>query len=47
MAYKVAGVLILGISKLPLENPRTKCHLGAGLMAMHRIYYKQEGGGFP
>jgi hypothetical protein len=46
-APKVVGVPILGISGLPLGNPRTKCHLGAGPMARHRIYYKGEGGGFP
>jgi hypothetical protein len=45
---KVMGVLILGISKLPLGNPGTKCHLGAGLLAKHIVYfYKEEGGGFP
>jgi hypothetical protein len=35
------------ISGLPLENPKTKWHLGADTMAMHRVYYKGEGGGFP
>jgi hypothetical protein len=24
-----------------------KCHLGAGLVSMHRVYYKGEGGGLP
>jgi len=46
-APKVAGVPTLGISGLPLGNPRTKCHLDAGPVAKHRIYYKGEGGGFP
>ncbi len=35
---------ILGV---PLGSPRTKCHLDAGPMAIHRVYYKGEGGGFP
>ncbi len=46
-APKIAGVLIVGISGLPLGSPRTKCHLGAGPMAMHIVYYMGEGGGFP
>jgi hypothetical protein len=41
------GVLTLGISRLPLGSPETKCHLGAGPVARHKIYYKGEGGGFP
>jgi hypothetical protein len=28
-------------------SPETKCHLGVGLMARHKVYYKGEGGGFP
>jgi hypothetical protein len=44
---KIIGIPILGISGLPLESPRTKSHLGAGPMAMHRVYYKGEDGGFP
>jgi hypothetical protein len=28
-------------------SPRTKCHLGAGPVARHIVYYKGEGGGFP
>jgi hypothetical protein len=28
-------------------SPETKCHLDAGPVARHRIYYKGEGGGFP
>ncbi len=39
-APKVAQVVTLGILGLPLGNPETKCHLDAGPMAMHRIYYK-------
>jgi hypothetical protein len=46
-APKVAEVLTLGISGLPFGSPKTKCHLGVGPMAKHRIYYKGEGGGFP
>jgi hypothetical protein len=46
-ASKVAGVPILGISGLPLGSLETKWHLGAGPVAMHRVYYKGEGGGFP
>jgi len=46
MSPKVVKVLVMGISRLPLGSPRTKWHLGAGLVAKHRIYYKGEGGGF-
>jgi hypothetical protein len=46
-APKVAKVPTLGISGLPLGSPRTKCHLGVGPMARHKIYYKGEGCGFP
>jgi hypothetical protein len=35
----------LGISGLP--SPETKCHLGVGPMAMHKIYYKGEDDDFP
>ncbi len=28
-------------------NFDTKCHLGVGPMARHKVYYKGEGGGFP
>jgi hypothetical protein len=44
-APKVAGVSTLGISGLPLGNLGTKWHLGAGPVAMHRVDYKEEGGG--
>jgi hypothetical protein len=49
MGPKIVGVLAMGISGLlsPLGNLGAKCHLDAGLMASHRIYYKGEGGGFP
>jgi hypothetical protein len=46
-ASKVAKVPIVWISGLPLGSPETKCHLGAGPMAMHKVYYKGEDGGFP
>jgi len=44
---KVAGVLIGGISGLPLESPEKKSHLDVASMESCRVYYKGEGGGFP
>jgi hypothetical protein len=41
---KVTKIPTLGISRLQLG---TKWHLGASRVARHRIYYKEEGGGFP
>jgi hypothetical protein len=46
-ALKITGVPTLGISGLSLGSLGTKCHLDAGLVARHRLYYKREGGGFP
>jgi hypothetical protein len=46
-APKVARVLTLGTSRLPLGNPRTKNYLDASPVASHIVYYKREGGGFP
>ncbi len=46
-APKVARVPTLGILRLPLGSPETKCHLDASPVAMHKVYYKGEGGGFP
>jgi hypothetical protein len=46
-APKVAKFLTSGISGLLLRSPKTKCHLGVGPMAKHKIYYKGKGGGFP
>jgi hypothetical protein len=46
-APKVVRVSIMGILRLPLASLETKWHLGVGFMAMHRVYYKGEGGGFP
>jgi hypothetical protein len=44
---KVAGVLVVRISRLPLRSLETKCHLDVGLMERHKVYYKGENGGFP
>jgi hypothetical protein len=41
------GVKTLGISGLPLKSLGTKCHLGAGPVARHKVYYNGEGDGFP
>jgi hypothetical protein len=46
-ATKIIGIPILGILGLPLGSPGTNCHLGADPVAMHKVYYKGEGGGFP
>ncbi len=46
-APKVVGVPIVGISKLPLGSPKTKCHLDVSLVERHKVYYKGEGDGFP
>jgi hypothetical protein len=44
---KIMGVQTLAISRFPLGNPGTKCHLDVGLVERHIVYYKGEGGGFP
>ncbi len=41
------GVPTLGVLGLPNESLGTKCHLSAGFVARHKLYYKGEGGGFP
>ncbi len=46
-ALKVARVLTVGISRLPLGSPGTKSHLDVSPMERHIVYYKGEGGGFP
>jgi hypothetical protein len=46
-APKVAGILVVRISRLPLGSPETKCHSDVSLVKKHRVYYKGEGGGFP
>jgi hypothetical protein len=38
-APKVAGIPFMGISKLPLGSPGTKCHLDVGLVERHKVYY--------
>jgi hypothetical protein len=43
---KVTRVPTLGISGLPFGSPGTKCHLDVGLVERHKVYYKEEGGGF-
>jgi hypothetical protein len=40
-------VLISRIRDSQLENPGTKWHLGANLVAKYKNYYKGEGGDFP
>ncbi len=37
----------MGILRLTLGNPKTKCHLDASPMASQILHYKGEGGGFP
>jgi hypothetical protein len=37
----------LGILGFSLKSPKTKCHLGVSPMAIHIVYYKEEGGDFP
>jgi hypothetical protein len=44
---KVAGVLVGGISGLPLRSPGKKSHLDVAFVESYRVYYKGEGGGFP
>jgi hypothetical protein len=46
-ALKVAGVLVVGISGLPLGNPGTKSHLDVAPVESCKVYYMGEGGGFP
>jgi len=44
---KVAGVLVGGISGLPLGSPGKNSHLDVASMESCKVYYKGEGGGFP
>jgi hypothetical protein len=44
---KVARVLTLAISGLPLGSLETKSHLDVGRVERCRVYYKGGGGGFP
>jgi hypothetical protein len=46
-AFKVTGVLAVGISGLPLGSLGTKSHLDVALVESYTIYYMGEGGGFP
>jgi hypothetical protein len=46
-AFKVAGVPVDAISRLPLGSPETKNQLDVAPVERHRVYYKGEGGGFP
>jgi hypothetical protein len=45
--FKVVWVPTSRILRLQLGSPRTKWHLNASPVAMHKEYYKGEGGGFP
>jgi hypothetical protein len=47
LAPKVTGFPVGRILRFPLGSSKTKWHLSAGPMAGHRVYYKEEGGGFP
>jgi hypothetical protein len=44
---KVAEVLTVAISGLPLGTPRTKNHLDVAPVEWCKVYYMGEGGGFP
>jgi hypothetical protein len=44
---KVVRVPTLAISRFPLGSLGTKSHLDVGLVERHKIYNKEEGGGFP
>jgi hypothetical protein len=46
-ALNIARILVVGISRLPLENPGTKSHLDVAPVESCRVYYMGEGGGFP
>ncbi len=46
-APKITRVLTIEISGPPFGTPGTKWHLGAGPVAMHKVYYKAKAGGFP
>jgi hypothetical protein len=45
-AFKVTGVLVVGILGLPLGSHGTKSHLDVAVMESCRVYYVGEGGGF-
>jgi hypothetical protein len=46
-ALKVAGVVVVAISGLPLGSRETKSHLDVAPMERCRVYYKGEGDCFP
>jgi hypothetical protein len=46
-AFKVAKVLVVAISRLPLGSLGTKNHLDVAFVERRKVYYKGEGGGFP
>ncbi len=46
-SHKVAGVPTLAISGLSLGSPRTKNHLDEGIVEKCKVYYMEEGDGFP
>ncbi len=46
-AFKVARVLVVAVSGLPLGSPGTKSHLDVAPVERCRVYYMGEGGGFP
>jgi hypothetical protein len=46
-ALKVARILVVVISRLPLGSPGTKSHLDVVPVQRRKVYYKGEGGGFP
>ncbi len=45
--FKVARVIVVGISRLPLGNLGTKSYLNVAPVESCRVYYMGEGGGFP
>jgi hypothetical protein len=46
-AFKVARILVVGISGLPLGSLETKSHLDVAPVERCKVYYKGEGSGFP
>jgi hypothetical protein len=40
--FKVAGVLVVGISGFPFGSPETKSHLDGALVERCKVYYKGE-----
>jgi hypothetical protein len=46
-APKIEGIPTMGILRLPLRSPETKCHSDVAPVERRKEYYKREGGGFP